>query len=549
MAGCIYGYGLSFELITADGTIYYIVVASCAIAIGRYVVLYYGITRCVAGCIYGYGLSFELLTADGTIYYVVVASRTIAIGRYVVLYYGRTLGMTKSFTFGYGCSGYFGLAVLDRAVDYALVACRLVAGCLVLILLDRISGSMSYHIGRVRGGGELCATTFYRAVYYAIVATLAIAGCNNFVLHYCRTGSMRELCDLLRSRGKLGSAVLCGTVYYAVVATLTVAGCRNNVLIYCRAGSMRELCNTLGSGGELCLTALNGTVYNAVVATLAIAGCGNYVLLDCLTGGVTLLGAFIGHGILGAAAVNTLCGLGAVLNAGGIIIGYVGRIFMISLRAGISYSLLGTAAVITLCGLGAVLLTCSVVIGDVCGILVLYGRNNFLICKHYFTYRAPYACGKTGRRTSGICAGDLFLSVAEGIDLFGICVARVVRAGVGLNTVLCTGGVLCQDAVVIIMTYGINYNGLSGGLCAASGTVSNLIVGARLGTGGTNIILYHNVTGLTGMVELGSDDVLADGTDLRIVFGCGSRRYMLLLVAFCTTAAVLTSVPMRGAIL
>ena len=72
------------------------------------------------------------------------------------------------------------------------------------------------------------------------------------------------------------------------------------------------------------------------------------------------------------------------------------------------------------------------------------------------------------------------------------------------------------------MTYGINYNGLSGGLCATSGTVSNLIVGARLGTGGIDIILYHNVTGLTGMVELGSDDVLADGTDLRIVFGCGS---------------------------
>ena len=76
---------------------------AAVLAVRRYVILYSRLTGGMTESCYGYGLSFKLLAADGTVYYIVVASCAIAVGGYVVLYYGLTLGVTESI-YGYGIS-------------------------------------------------------------------------------------------------------------------------------------------------------------------------------------------------------------------------------------------------------------------------------------------------------------------------------------------------------------------------------------------------------------------------------------------------------------
>ena len=115
----------------------------------------------MAESIYGYGVSCELLAADGTVYYVIVATRVLTVGGYAILYYGLGLGVAV-------CRSKL---CLTYGTELGLGAGRLVAGCVAK------SGSklcLTYRTELRLGAGRLVAGSMAEGVAINVVTSLAI---------------------------------------------------------------------------------------------------------------------------------------------------------------------------------------------------------------------------------------------------------------------------------------------------------------------------------------------------------------------------------------
>ena len=258
-------------------------------------------------------LAGDFCIADGAVDNLVVAAFLGAGGGNLVLLHHLGGRMRQLFN-GNGIAGELSFA--DSAVNDIVVAAFCRAAGIHLVLLHRLGGRMRHNRNRLIHTGKLCIAD--GAVDNLVIAAFCRAAGIHLVLLHRLSGSMRHNRNRLGLTGEL--CVANGAVDNLVVAAFCRTAGIHLVLLHRLSGSVRHNRNNLSIAGELGIT--DGAIDNIVVATGLGAGCIHLVLLNCRSRRMAQLAVYIRTGMLFGAAL-ALRSLGAILGAGGIVVGNV----------------------------------------------------------------------------------------------------------------------------------------------------------------------------------------------------------------------------------